>query len=117
MKKTPFQRVKDLYGSKDELVAKLSDLLEPGEGESKEDLAARLKHVANNKLLHLHDIAEKVKGLGGKEALVSKVAELRKQAKDEDYVNRLKDWSSAKLLDTYESLSRAAKRATASTSK
>ncbi len=112
MKKTPLQRVKDLYGSKDELVKKLSDLLEPADGESKEDLAARLKHVANNKLLHLHDIAEKVKGLGGKDALVQKVAELRKQAKDEDYVTKLKEWSSGRLLDTYESLSRAAKKAT-----
>ena len=113
MKKTPLQRVKDLYGSKDELVTKLSDLLEPADGESKEDLAARLKHVANNKLLHLHDVAEKVKGLGGKEALVAKVAELRKQAKDEDFVNKLKEWSTGKLLDSYESLSRAAKKATA----
>ncbi len=112
MKKTPLQRVKDLYGSKDELVKKLSDLLEPADGESKEDLAARLKHVANNKLLHLHDISEKVKGLGGKDALVQKVAELRKQAKDEDYVTKLKEWSSGRLLDTYESLSRAAKKAT-----
>lgn len=114
MKKSPLQRVKDLYGSKDELVSKLSGLLDPAEGESKEDLAARLKHVANSKLLHLHDVAEKVKELGGRDALVSKVAELRKQAKDEDYVGKLKDWSTSKLVDTYESLSRAAKKATAS---
>ena len=113
MKKTPLQRVKEIYGSKDKLAEKLSELLEPAEDESKEDLAERLKLVANAKLLHLHDVAEKVKGLGGKDALVDKIAELRKQAKDEDYVNKLKEWSTGKLLDTYESLSRAAKKAAA----
>lgn len=110
MKKTPLQRVKELYGSKEALVGKLSELLDPADGESREELAARLKHVANNKLLHLHDMAAKVKEIGGKEALVNKVAELRAQAKDADFVKKLGGWSSGKLLDAYESLSRTARK-------
>ena len=65
-KPTPLQIVKDKFGSKKDLVAKLAEVLEPADGESKEDLAARLGHVSNAKLLHLHGLAERVEAAGGR---------------------------------------------------
>jgi hypothetical protein len=105
-KKTPLEIVKEKFGSKEELVHKLLDLVEPDEDESREELAARLKHVANAKLLHLAEVGEKVKGMGGKEKLAEKVAELRGQIKDNDYVKKAKSFSMSKLMDMYESLSK-----------
>ncbi len=111
MKKTPLQKVKDQFGSKDKLVDELVGILEPDEGESKDEFAARLKLVANAKLLHLHELGAKVTELGGRESLATKVAELQGQAKDEDYVEKLKTFSMGRLLDMYQSESRRQARA------
>ncbi len=108
-KKSPFQIVKDKYGSKDEMIAKIASLLEPVDGESDDDLKARLKHVANAKLLHLAAMGEKVKELGGRDALVAKVAELKGKAKDKDYATKLGSFSLSKLLDMKQALARKAK--------
>ena len=105
-RKSPLQAVKERFGSKEELVHKLLDFVEPRDEESKDELSARLKHVANKKLLHLAEIGEKVKSLGGKDKLVEKIAELRGHIGDNDYVKKLKGFSLSKLLDTYESLRR-----------
>ncbi|MGB1275001.1 MAG: hypothetical protein ACPG77_04560, partial [Nannocystaceae bacterium] len=76
-KTTPFQNVKKLYGSKQALVDKVAGLLSPDEGESKEDFAARLRTVANAKLLHLVAVGEKAAELGGREGIVAKIADLK----------------------------------------
>lgn len=104
---SPLQLVKEKYGSKQELVAKLESLVDRPEGESSEEFAARMKTVANRKLLHLLDVGEKVAALGGRDALVTKVADLRGQSKDKDYVTKLSSFSMAKLLDLHTSLARA----------
>ena len=106
MKKSPIQKVKDQFGSKEKLVDELVGILEPDEGESKEEFAARLKLVANSKLLHLHELGAKVSELGGRDSLAAKVAELEGQAKDEDYVEKLKGFTMGRLLDMYQSASR-----------
>lgn len=98
---TPLQIVKEKFGSKDKLVDALTALLEPQDGESKEDHTLRLKRVANAKLLHLHSVGEEVKGLGGKDALVKKVAELHGHSKDKDYVSAISQASISNLLDQY----------------
>jgi hypothetical protein len=110
-RKSPLQIVKDKYGSKEELINKLTGLIEAGEDESEDDLKARLKHVANAKLLHLVEVGEKVKELGGREKLVAKVAELKGKTKDKDYAKRLGSYSLSKLLDMQRSLSRKSKKA------
>ena len=112
-KKSPLQLVKSLHGSKEQLVAKLVDLVEAADGESKEDHAKRLSHVANAKLLKLLELGEKAKKLGGRSALAAKVAELRGQGKDKDFVARLERRTLGFLVDSYEALTRAAKRAAA----
>lgn len=113
MRSTPLQQVKNLHGSKDKLVALVAEHFAPAEGESPEDFAKRLKHVANAKLLRLAKVGESIKALGGREALIAKVAELRGQAKDKDYLGKLASYASPRLLDLHRSLSRKAKPAKA----
>ena len=110
-KLSPLQNVKKTYGSKDQLISKVLELLTPGEGESREDFSKRLKYVANAKLLRLAQVGEKIKELGGRAALVTKLAELKGQAKDKDYAAALGKLPLARLLDTYQALSRKAKSA------
>ncbi len=107
-KATPLQNVKKLYGSKQALVEKVAGLLPADEGESKEDFLARLRTVANAKLLRLVAIGEKVAELGGKTGLVDKIAELKNQPKDGDFKAKLAKLSVPRLLDTYQSLNRRA---------
>lgn len=110
-KLSPLQNVKKLHGSKDQLLTKIADLLSPNEGESREDFVKRLKYVANAKLLRLAAVGEKVKELGGRTALVTKIAELRQQAKDKDFAAMLGKLSLPRLLDTFQSLTRKQKTA------
>ncbi len=112
-KLSPLQNVKKLHGSKEQLISKVIDLLTPNDGESREDFGKRLKYVANAKLLRLVQVGEKIKSLGGRAALVSKLAELKGQAKDKDYVAALGKLSLPRLLDSYQSLSKKNKPAKA----
>jgi len=108
-KQSPLHIVKEKFGSKEKLIASLTSVLRLDEGESKEDLAKRLKHVANGKLLHLANMAEEVKALGGRDAIVTKISELKGQAKDSDFVAKLNTYSNGRLSDLHKSLSRKAK--------
>lgn len=110
-KLSPLQNVKKTHGSKDQLVSKVAALFTPADGESKEDFAKRLKYIANAKLLRLLKVGESVQKLGGRTALVAKLAELKGQAKDKDYSAMLGKMSLPRLLDTYQALSRKAKSA------
>lgn len=108
-KLSPLQNVKKLHGSKEQLLSKIADVLAPNEGESRDEFVKRLKYVANAKLLRLLAVGEKVKELGGRAALVAKIGELKKQAKDKDFALMLNKLSLPRLLDTFQSLSRKAK--------
>ena len=114
MRLSPLQQVKKLYGSKENLIQAVTSLYTPTEGETAEDFAQRLKHVANAKLMRLVKVGEAVKAAGGRDALVAKIAELRGHAKDKDYVAKLATFAPPKLLDMYASLSRRAKASKAS---
>ena len=116
-KSSPLQNVKQQFGSKEQLIGKIIDLLTPGDGESREDFSKRLKYVANAKLLRLAQVGEKIKSLGGRAALVAKIAELRGQAKDKDFVASLGKLSLPRLLDSFQSLSRSAKSAASAAAK
>lgn len=101
MKKSPLQRVKELYGNKEGLVDKLMGLLERGE-ETKEEMRARLLRVPNAKLLHLHQVMTEVKErFGSKEKLVETTLGLMNRAKDKDFQAKLLSYTPARLLDLY----------------
>ena len=110
---SPLQKVKKLYGSKDELVAKVAELVEPGPDESKDDLRARLGHAANSTLLHLVEVGEKIKELGGRDAVVTRIAELKGQVRDHYFTDKLKTLSPGRLLDMLRTAERRAKKASA----
>lgn len=110
-KTTPLQHVKKLFGSKDQLVARVAELLPSSfAGESAEDFKKRLKYVANSKLIRLVEIGEKAKKLGGVQAIVDKIAELKGQAKDKDFKAALAKFSVPSLVDLHQSLTRKAKQ-------
>ncbi len=109
-KLSPLQNVKKLFGSKEQLLSKVADLIPANDGESREDFIKRLKYVANAKLLRLAEIGEKVKSLGGRSALATKVAELRAQAKDKDFAQKLGKLPLPRLLDMFNALSRKGKK-------
>lgn len=110
-KKSPLQRVNETFGSKKELATKLAEVLEPVEGESKDELAERLTLASNAKLLHLHALSEKVSAHGGREGLVQKIAAAENKSKDQDYIKALTEkrtlgW----LVDRAESQARQARK-------
>lgn len=111
-KKSPLQVVNERFGSKQELANRLAETLEPAPGESKDELAARLKLASNAKLLHLDALAQKVAAHGGREGLVAKIAAAEKKSGDQDYVKALTEkrtlgW----LVDRVESQTKRAKKA------
>jgi len=109
MAKSPLQQVKDRFGSKEALVAKVAELVEPLQSESAEEHLRRLRNVANRKLLRLIELSDKVKAAGGRAGLVAKVLELKAQGKDHEYSDKLKSLSLGKLTDLAGSLQRRAK--------
>ncbi len=110
-KKSPLQIVKDRFGDKPKLIEKLAGLIEPQGGESGDEHQRRLRNVSNAKLLHLLALGERVKELGGRDAIVKKILELKKQAKDHEYGDKLKKLPLGKLVDMFASVQRAAKAA------
>ena len=106
---SPLQIIKDQHGSKEALIDKLLPLIERPEDESEAEHKARLMHVANSKLLHLLAVGEKVKERGGREALVTRVLELKKQPKDHEYRDALMKLSLGRLLDLVTGLEKHAK--------
>ena len=108
--KTPHQIVKERYGSKAELVEKVAALCERAEGETDDDHKKRLKYVSNAKLLHLVAQSERAQALGGRDGMVAKILELKGQAKDREYEDKLKKLAIGRLVDLTQTLQRAAKK-------
>lgn len=110
MRPTPHQRVKEQHGSKTDLIDKIVGLVEPGPDESSDDHKRRLRNTSNAKLLHLLDLGEKVKALGGRDAMVKTVLALKGQPKDHEYGDALKQLTLGRLVDMIGSLERAQKK-------
>ena len=106
---TPFQRVQQLHGGKEQLVDKITDVLERGE-ESKEDLKKRLQSSSNTKLLRLLEAATELKDrFGTREKLVDAILAKMGRQKDADFRTKLLAWTPARLLDLHRARERAAK--------
>jgi hypothetical protein len=111
MKKSPQQIVKERFGEKSKLIEAVVGLVEAQEGESADAHKRRLRNVSNAKLLHLLVIAERVKELGGRDAIVKKILEIKGQPKDHEYGDRLRRMTLGRIVDMLASLQRAAKKA------
>jgi hypothetical protein len=97
---SPLQTIKEQHGSKAALIDKIIPLIDAMEDESDDDHKARLAHVANRKLLHLLDMGERAKALGGRAGVAKKILEVKKQPKDHEYEKALAAMPLGKLLDT-----------------
>ena len=96
---TPLHTVKEQFGSKEALVAKLVPILERGEGESDADLSERLIRVSNRKLLRLWKRQETLAaGAGTREALVDKIVSAKLGRADADLKAKLLGYSTGRLL-------------------
>lgn len=85
--------------AKKSLAAKLSELLDPREGEDKGGLQARLFHVSNRKLLALLKLQDKLKkDFGNKKNLVEAILAHQKRSGDKDYAAKLQALSIGRLL-------------------
>ena len=110
MRASPHQIVNEQHGSKTDLIDKIVGLVEAGPDESADQHKRRLRNTSNAKLLHLLAIGERVKELGGRDAMVKKVLELKGQPKDHEYGDHLKKMSLGRLVDMIGSLERARKK-------
>jgi hypothetical protein len=111
-KATPLNRVKEQFGGKKELVAKIAALVEPKDGESGEAHQRRLRNVSNKKLLHLMALGEKVQSLGGRDAIVKRILELKGQSKDHEYGDKLKRLPLGRVVDVLGGLERGKRERT-----
>lgn len=109
--KPPLAIVKERFGTKDNLVNEVVDLLNPPKKER--DLTReRLRTAANSKLLRLHRILTEVKEqFGSKEKLVEAILVLEGHQRDEDRRNKLLSYSPGRLLDLHRRYAKKAKKA------
>jgi hypothetical protein len=108
MRPSPHQIVAKQHGSKSDLIDKVVAVVEPQDGESADDHKRRLRNVSNAKLLHLLDLGEKAKALGGRTAIVDKILEVKRQPKDHEYRDSLGRKSLGQLVDLLGSVERRA---------
>jgi hypothetical protein len=107
---TPLQAVKRLYQSKEKLIDKVADVAREADEEVAE-VKERLAAVSNRKLLRLAEVGKTIKEkYGSKDKLVAAISQAFGKAKDKDYVARLKNYSSARLLDIARGAERRARR-------
>ncbi len=102
-KLSPAQLVKQEFGSKKELAAKVMPLIEKNADETEESFKARIETLSNKKLLKLYRIGTEVsEKFQTKDALVEAVykkAHPDNGKIDQDYMNKLKTFSLGRLLD------------------
>ncbi len=104
MKATPLQTVKKNFGSRADLVAKLSEMVDKQHGdESADQVKSRLSGLSNKKLLRLYQVEQKVRErFGDREKMIAHLVEARAKAgltADDKYKVTLGTHSKARLLD------------------
>jgi hypothetical protein len=104
----PLAQVKDKHGDKAKLVAAIEKLAKDDLWLERTNKNKGLGHVANAKLLRLHDIFSAVKAkFGTRDKLIEAILEAEKRSKDEGEKTRLAKYPVPRLWDMYRSLTRA----------
>lgn len=112
MKKSPMEIVKAQHGTKAQLAEKLVGLLDRHDGETDDELRARIGRTSNKQLLRLWAAEQKVKEAHGtKEKLVDAIVSLKFPGPkgNADYRAKLLTYAKAHLLDLHGSLVRQSK--------
>jgi hypothetical protein len=109
MKASPLDRVKEEFGSKEDLVAAVKALATDELWLDRVSEDKGLERVSNKKLLKLHALLTEVKGsFGSRDKLIETICDLEKRPKDADYKTRLSRWPTPRLYDWYQALYRKA---------
>ena len=107
--KSPLAQVKDKHGDKAKLVAAIEKLAKDGLWLERTNKNKGLGHVANAKLIRLHDIFSAVKEkFGTRDKLIEAILDAEKRSKDEGYKTRLEKYPVPRLWDLYKSRTHAA---------
>jgi hypothetical protein len=101
--------MKRLYGSKDKLIEQVVEMAK-GAGEDAASVKERLVSVSNQKLLRMAAVGKAVKEkYGSRDKLAESLSKAMGKAKDKDYLEKLKAYSPAKLLDLMKTAERRAR--------
>jgi hypothetical protein len=105
----PMARVKERFGSKEDLVKTLVDPLAAGD-EDTGALRERLLRASNQQLLRLARVVATVKErYGDRDKLIATIGKAQNKTKDQDYLAKLQTLSLPRLLDLATATARAAK--------
>jgi hypothetical protein len=108
---SPFKRVAEEHGGKEQLVDKIVEVLERGD-EDKDALKKRLQTSSNTKLVKLLAAATELKDkFGSKEKLVDAILVHMNRTKDGDYRKKLQSYTAARLLDMHSAKAAKGKKA------
>ena len=107
----PLGRVKERFGSKEDLVKTLVEPLAAAD-EDTDVVKDRLLKASNQQLLRLQRVVSTVKDKwGSRDKLIAAIGAAMKKTKDQDYLAKLATFSLPRLLDLGISAERAAKSA------
>jgi hypothetical protein len=112
-KKSPLARRTDEHESKEKLVDRLISVLGSitKSDEDKDALKARLLAASNKKLLRLADVGAEIKSkYGSVEKLAEAVGAALGRAKDAPFVEKLKSYTPARLLDLVKAAEKRGKK-------
>lgn len=111
-KKTPLERVKEQFKTKEALVDRVIDLIErTAQDKDKDEFKARLLAVSNRKLLRLVEVGHEMKQrFGDRQKLVEAIATAAGKIKDKDYIAKLVKLTPPRLMALYATLEKRVKR-------
>lgn len=112
-KKSPLARQKDEHESKEKLVDRVISVLGSitKTDDDKDAFKARLLAASNKKLLRLHAVGTEIKSkYGSLDKLAEAVGAALGRAKDAPYIEKLKTYTPARLLDLARSAEKRAKK-------
>ncbi len=110
MKPSPLAQVKAKHNSKTDLVAAVRALATDSLWLDRLNEDKGLERVSNAKLLHMHALLTDVKSkFGTRDKLIDAIVEAQGRSKDKDFRQSLTRWSTPKLWDTHQSLTKHAK--------
>lgn len=107
----PFARVKERFGTKEDLVKTLVEPLAAAD-EDTDALRGRLLKASNQQLLRLQRVVSTVREKwGSRDKLIDSIGKAMNKAKDRDYLAKLASLSLPRLLDLATTTARRAKSA------
>ena len=112
MSKAPIVSVKEVFKSKDKLVAAVQSLASSELWLDRLNAVKGLARISNRKLLRLHDLLSFAKDKFGTRAkLVDSILDLEQKSKDQGLRSKLETWSLPRLLDRFRVAERRSKQA------